>query len=219
MVWHKVRTCGLRLTLRRPWYTAGEGEELGILLWPPPDAVLPPTGWTQSPDAPTLAVLREEDIRPLGPFISAWGRDPLRVSEPGDAPTAFALPRGDLMSRGDPFTAEDLVLVPLQGEAAPTTDASAELASELKLPACLLRVPPRYDVLTGLWFADFAIREQVARRVTDRFIHLGLVRYQPHAREDVPAGARRSIRCSLPTTAWTVLLPRREVRVTLARDV
>ena len=68
----------------------------------PPDAALPQTAGTRSPDEKTLNELWEDDIGPLGPFVSAWGRDPLRTTEPA-GPTQFALQRSDLTGTEDPL--------------------------------------------------------------------------------------------------------------------
>ena len=110
------------------------------------------------------------------------------------------------------------MLVPVQGEAQLPEGPPVEH----EVPACLFRVAPRYDRQLRHWYADFGIASALAQRLTDRFVRLGLVRYQPHAREDrpdAPDQTRRSIRCSPPTSVWTVVPPRRELRATLTRHL
>jgi len=53
---------GLRVYLNRPWWSSGDGELLGVLLWPPIFG-----GPPQPPDA-------------LKPYVSRWGIDPIHTS-------------------------------------------------------------------------------------------------------------------------------------------
>jgi hypothetical protein len=67
---------GLRVYLDRPWWSSGEGELLGVVVWPAPVAAT--------------------DIDPpLKPYVTAWGRDPLYLS----APVPHAIPRLDDFTR------------------------------------------------------------------------------------------------------------------------
>ncbi len=59
------RACGLRIYLKRPWYSSGEGEQLAVVLKMP------------VPFNPTLA------MPSLPPFpVTTWGTDPTKVSGP-----------------------------------------------------------------------------------------------------------------------------------------
>jgi hypothetical protein len=64
---------GLRVYLDRPWWSSGDGEALGVVLWPgatPPDAA-------------------------AQPYVTAWGRDPLyrAAATPHPVPTVDDFPR------------------------------------------------------------------------------------------------------------------------------
>jgi len=70
------RDVRLRLWLRRPWFTSGEGERLGIILWPPPAFAVGPDDHVQIPfELSALAELHENDLGPIGRFVSVWGHD------------------------------------------------------------------------------------------------------------------------------------------------
>ncbi|MGO8701999.1 MAG: hypothetical protein ACLQVY_30315 [Limisphaerales bacterium] len=56
---------GLRVYLNRGWYSSGQDELLGVVLWP----ASPPTGVSPSPDYPT-----REQYKSL---FSQWGNDPI----------------------------------------------------------------------------------------------------------------------------------------------
>lgn len=82
----RVRQGGLlRVELARPWYTTGEGEQLGVLFWPggavPDDAL---------------------------PFVSWAGGDPIRTA--ADPPAVLSTPGGTTLRH--PETGHDLQLVP-----------------------------------------------------------------------------------------------------------
>ncbi|MXP65633.1 hypothetical protein E0493_19985 [Roseomonas sp. M0104] len=212
LVWTRTREVGLRLTLRRPWFTAGEGEELGIILWPPA-ALGPEPRVPITLDEGTLGRLIESDIGPLGPFVSAWARDPLRDPEPGGFPTYFPLERAHFAASDRGADAwRDVVLVPIAGG-----DLNRGLTEEAT--ASILRIVPRYDRATDVWTADIPFAPEAVRHLTDRFVRLGLVRWQEHARPDRRTGAGpRGIRCSEPASVWTVMPPARKVIVTALED-
>ena len=67
---------GLRVYLNRPWYSSGEGELLGVVLWP------------QAAGAPPSDTQREE----YKEFITQWGLDPLwDAGSVGPVPTTGSL--------------------------------------------------------------------------------------------------------------------------------
>ncbi|MBC9176136.1 hypothetical protein [Pseudoroseomonas ludipueritiae] len=84
----------VRLWFARPWFSSGEGERLGIVLWPPvkrpkslpcpaPDVLRPSTQETNPVlpvvDYMTLDRFAEIDLPGAGPFISRWGSDPIET--------------------------------------------------------------------------------------------------------------------------------------------
>ena len=210
LVWSMTRDVGAQLTLRPPGLTSGEGEEIGLITWPPPLPLGVTGGWGPEPDDKVLGALVEEDIGPLGPFVSAWARDPLRDADQNGGPAYFPIRREHFDAGGPGGAAwEDRVLVPVPGGS-----AAEDLAEEAV--ASILRLTPRRA--GDLWVVDIPFAAQALRRTTDRFVRLGLVRFQPQARADRTSGStRRGIRCSAPTSVWTVMPPRRHVRVTALR--
>ncbi|WP_134500725.1 hypothetical protein [Microvirga pakistanensis] len=88
------RVNAVRLWLARPWFSSGEGERLGIVLWPPvkrpkrlfrpiPDVRRPSTQET-TPVLPRVDYMvldrfAEIDLPGAGPFISRWGSDPIEM--------------------------------------------------------------------------------------------------------------------------------------------
>ncbi|MEB3255521.1 MAG: hypothetical protein VKJ05_03940 [Synechococcaceae cyanobacterium] len=70
------RRGGLRLYLEEPWFSSGDGELLGVLVWPGPSDGCP------HPGPPPLAVQSPTIPRRLQPFTSQWGRDPIWDSTP-----------------------------------------------------------------------------------------------------------------------------------------
>ncbi|PGV73200.1 hypothetical protein [Bacillus thuringiensis] len=55
---------GLRVYLDRPWYSSGDGELLGVVLWPESVGTMP-TGFALPPEK-------------VAPYVTQWGLDPIR---------------------------------------------------------------------------------------------------------------------------------------------
>jgi hypothetical protein len=106
------REVRLRIRMRRPWFSSGEGERLGIVLWPPdilgrsPAGGAAPVGET-SKDATRrrarsarsrvgrdydvasvetsdidMRAFADEDLGPGGSFVTRWGNDPVKRGQP-----------------------------------------------------------------------------------------------------------------------------------------
>jgi hypothetical protein len=93
---HRIsRTVVVRIPIARPWFSSGEDERLGIVLWPPhffaqqPDDLKTNRVWLETPAKDrnagqsnkrwiTLDDFRDEDLGPGGKFITRWGGDPTR---------------------------------------------------------------------------------------------------------------------------------------------
>jgi hypothetical protein len=82
------------------------------------------------------------------------------------------------------------------------------------LAVALRTFSPRFDPIEELWYVDVAVK-------TDPYpmprVRLGLVRYQPHAREDFDApngDTPTRLRVSTPVAEWIQPLPGRIVEVT-----
>ena len=74
---HRRMGGGLRIYLKRPWYSSGEGEQLAV--------IIPGKGSPQS-----LTSIMAKPGTGLNPFLTHWGVDPIKLSRPEDRfyPTA-----------------------------------------------------------------------------------------------------------------------------------
>ena len=89
-----------RARMRRPWFSSGEGERLGIVIWPPnlfeleavdvqQDSIkqLAPgrdalSLLTLPDDGSSIRELQDADLGPGGPWVTRWGADPIRPGYP-----------------------------------------------------------------------------------------------------------------------------------------
>lgn len=72
------RTGGLRLYLEEPWFSSGDGELLGVVIWPGEgDGCV---AGNPDPDEPASTPVIVPDG--LKPYASQWGRDPIWLSGP-----------------------------------------------------------------------------------------------------------------------------------------
>lgn len=215
------RTAVIRIPLGRGWFSSGDGERLGIVVWPPgllnAAAGLPPlpAGSSTCPPLPEVLALSDfmdEDLGPGGRFVTRWGSDPTKSVDhkaPADPrlpgfldPSSFKDIGHTPSASGIGFTAElaSVVRMPVRVEAPPgQPQADIPLTT---LNVSLVTYEPRFDIETEQWYVDAAIEHLFEAQP---FVRLGLVRFQPHAPED--------LQVSFPTTQWVQLLPRRDVRV------
>ena len=216
--WQSDRRSGLRLVARRPGFSSGEGEQWGIVFWPPP-------GWSESgpvadPAARLLETLYEEDLGTLGRWVSAWGRDPIRNLPKGAQPGSFLLRPEHIPNHvANGFRLHRTVLLPMPAPAA-RDGAAAEVAE-----VSMLAAPPRFVSAgprdPGHWYLDVPLD---LPEFDSPFIRLSVVRYQTHARpdrspRDGASMAPLSIRSSGPAVAWSQLPPRRQTRVYAASSL
>ncbi len=216
------RTAVIRIPLGRGWFSSGEGERLGIVVWPPgllnAAAGLPPlpAGSSTCPPLPEVLALpdfMDEDLGPGGRFVTRWGSDPTKgVDQNAPAhprlpgfldPSSFKDIGHTRSASGMGFTAElaSVVRMPVRVEA-PLGQPQADIPLTM-LDVSLVTYEPHFDIETEQWYVDAAIEHPFEAQP---FVRLGLVRFQPHAPED--------LQVSFPTTQWVQLLPRRDVRVT-----
>lgn len=216
-VWTTLtRTTVPRIRLARPWFSSGEGEMLGIILWPPHlpklssedvnrdhvrrRIIAPAEKENQPvhfepPPSIDLSGLQDLDLGNASRFITRWGDDPIREPTGGFMPLLLARDKFVEAEKNGVWRFEMDVQVPLGGETGGT--AIAEEPQEW-LRACLLLTTPLFDPDLEEWHADLPVT--LARSV-EPFLRLGLVRWQAHA---PPA-----LRCSTPAVAWTQLPPTR----------
>ncbi|MFO1100738.1 MAG: hypothetical protein U1E81_21395 [Xanthobacteraceae bacterium] len=93
------RSIRVRVRLKRPWFASGEGERVGVVLWPPNlfeadigdlrnDLIKPPpadraqVNLQSLPDDggsnTTKLQLQDDDLGPGGAWVTRWGADPIR---------------------------------------------------------------------------------------------------------------------------------------------
>lgn len=101
----------LRIYLDRPWYTSGEGERLGIVLWPPRiNGIEPPRladgyvprGANKNMGEMDLWNFDDADLGEAGKFVTRLGADPIRFHpklERGTAGSTAPRPIGPFMGR------------------------------------------------------------------------------------------------------------------------
>ena len=85
----------VRLWMRHGWFASGEGELLGVVLWPPryydPNAEKPANKDENlvrfNNRNISVATLEDTDLGPGGAFVSRWGGDPIR----GEASPQFGV--------------------------------------------------------------------------------------------------------------------------------
>lgn len=207
-----VRKCGVRLRFDRGMFSAGEGERIGIVLWPPDivkqnpadleDNTIEFVGRTM-----TLSDFVDADLGDGGQYISRWGGDPIR-SDPTPQngwfmpPTAFACLNpaevGEPQAH-DPKYVPTVKMPIMVAKPSGASDGTPAAGSLTFMQVALLTFEPYFDIEAEEWFVDVAMD---AARATDPFIRFGLVRYQPNAVGD-------DLQVSTPVRVWTQLLPRR----------
>jgi hypothetical protein len=194
-------------------FSAGEGERIGIVLWPPDILKQRPSDLDSNTvdlagRTMTLDDFEDADLGDGGQYISRWGGDPIR-SDPQPQkgwfmpPTAFAYLNP--AEAGEPQAHDPIyvptALMPISAAKPVGSDdgVSADSAPVTFLPVALLTFEPYFDIDAEEWFVDVAMD---GARATDPFIRLGLVRYQPNAIAD-------HLKVSTPVRVWTQLSPRR----------
>jgi hypothetical protein len=214
------RKCSVRLRFDRGWFSSGEDERLGIVLWPPRYLENPPSddNLVQTYRAMSLPDFQDEDLGDGGQFISRWGGDPVRKDAEPQAgwfipPAAFSFldPAETNKDLHPPATARKWPHDPkyVASELMPIADKPGTSTGDLPtikswLAVSLLTFRPYFDIDAEEWFVDVPMS---ASRATDPFIRFGLVRYQENAID-------ATLRVSTPNRVWTQLPPRRELNVT-----
>jgi hypothetical protein len=235
---HRVfrRRPRLRILLERPWYSSGEGERLGIVLWPPQlrEITSDRPGLAQldrgevlrsvlhafdpkDKDLMQLADFQDEDLGTGGKFTTRWGADPIRMNAGPSGPFLSrealldVVPESVAEPENDQTGYVPSVSVPLQDlreieKASPGADVPQRAYDTLT--AALATYVPRFDVESEKWFVDVALNPDL---VVEPFVRLGLVRYQAQAPEE--------LRVSAPTSVWAQVQPERKVEISTSRDI
>ena len=219
------RQCGLRLSLSRPWFSSGEDERLGIVLWPPPAIGLPNGNEAIIPaDAEILQRLHDSDLGPLGRFVSVWGMDPLGGQDAERRLTSRFLDRSQIIL-GAAATFHPRLLLPIPGMVRPEPGAAptGERVGPRETAAhvSLLATPVRFhNDIHGRSEAIVDFDLQLPSSAPTLF-RLGLARLQIRARPDndgnPDAGRRAGIRLSPPVAIEGHRPPSRRYAVRVTR--
>lgn len=211
-----------RIYLRRGWFSSGDGERLGIVLWPPHYF-----GRGQRLDEDKVSIngrdmdiveFDDADLGPGGAFISRWGGDPIRADgHPQQRVLINTGAFGDLdpmllpdcwRSPHDPKVVDYALMPVLQGGAASKPDVGNSSETNMTfLPVSLLTYEPCFDLDREEWYVDIDLRPLSP---SEPIVRLGLVRYQSESVCD-------EIKVSQPVTVMAPLLPRRELVVSLSQ--
>lgn len=210
--WRKVRRSGVRVWLARPWYSSGDGELLGVLVFDPDEWFEQNGSWSRRPKAQQA---------PDG-ATSLWAADPVvqdggRTSNP-TVPPLLALDHL-VLDAVETGAAESVgIRPPLNGEVPggrergwpegpgnPVAVAAAVALRDVqhRPEVRVLGYQPEYDEASGRWFADIALQETPALWP---FVRLAVARYQPQSIE----GASLS---PVALTSWVQPLPTRTLTV------
>jgi hypothetical protein len=209
----------IRVSMNRGWFSSGDGERLGIVVWPPvrsqmDEARLEKDRVSTRGGKPArvmdLSTFEDGDLGAGGKFITRWGDDPVRPPHrASDTTTAHTfIPRAafrDLdptAGRGFDASFVECVRMPVRKDSSIDKPSDASAAPEMFLEVALATYMPRFDVRTEQWYVDIDIEHPSE---AEPFVRLGLVRFQEHAARD--------IQVSYPVVQWTQLLPRRHVQV------
>jgi hypothetical protein len=206
----KKRNTGLRLVLRRPWFSTGEGERVGIVLWPPPVLNLPfakgqpPFNETELPNDLALNILTEEDLNPFGRMVSVWGGDPTKTA-PRERNSKhrflsfkeFNLPKTAML--------HPRVLMPM-----PASVSVSGQEKRIFVEVSVVSFPVELEEGATDAYVDIDITPIAG--VAEPLLRLGVVRLQTNARRDTPPsfrGERSGIRCSPASVVEARLFPER----------
>lgn len=224
------RTTSYRIWLRRPWASSGEGEKLGVVLWPPGLFAKGVERDDTGTPIPKLELL-DGDLGPGGQYVSRWGADPIMR---GAAPAGPLLTPSIVQGHGGETVGTAFMPVPVEGpwssagqdnlskqttvgpetaqNQAPSQPSKASPSEYLAVSLCTFT--PLFDPSEELWYVDLALRTGPYPMPRMR---LGLVRYQPNAREDfevIDGGTPTRLRVSTPVAEWIQPLPGRSVEAT-----
>lgn len=222
-IWHNRRS-SLRIPLGREWFSSGEDESVGIVLWPPTFEDFDPKQKKITKGAPLVQIedkyeagakrvinlediggvgvmFSDDDLGPGGKFVSRRGSDPVRGGSEREPVLSCSAIADIMRDQNDVRRAHFIenVLMPLDDEGKDQTEGKKTPLPPMRVALALYE--PRFDVEREEWYIDVTLDAPAA---ADGFVRLGLVRYQPHA---IP-----ELRCSRPVVQWAQPLSERKLR-------
>lgn len=229
------QSCVFTIWHARPFFSSGEGEKIALVLWPPGlfarGTTLDEKGQEILPKkADEAPAFYDEDLGPGGSYVTRWAADPLVGDDVPQSkfPTGPLIDPSRLPSDGEriprvfmPVPISNQTWAPSDQTDAKQKDqtggpknAAAEQTPVAFMAVALQAFEPRFDPIRQLWYFHVTL-------TTDPLafprVRLGLVRYQPHAREDdVPFEGSEPVRLrvSTPVKEWVKPLPGRRATVT-----
>jgi len=176
----RTRRAGVRVVMDRPWYSSGDGEQLGVMLLaadpnPPPPPPPPDPGPEPGPGPLPFAVMSGPIAPAVAPLVTQWGNDPTlgvgpdlpapRTPTPAQFTNAVAVAYGITPAEGNPGAPFAAVAFDVQFEPPDAADPGASADATRHA----------HD---GHWFADIDIDPGAADLP---FIRFALVRFQANA--------------------------------------
>jgi hypothetical protein len=161
----------VRVYLKRPWYSSGQGEKLALIGWPHDLAA----GGT-----PDETICDLDDTGRLRGFITRWGADPIRLS--GKLPELISADDLGNPTKSTLGNFEDKVsdlLLTLAPDPSDVNGGGDQSPASARVS--IFTYKPTLDPQEGLWTADIAIKHGNSYFP---FVQLGLARYQPKAIKD-----------------------------------
>ncbi|SFU14119.1 hypothetical protein [Mesorhizobium sp. YR577] len=219
-----VRRARTRLYLGRGWFSSGEGERLGIVLWPPhyKDLSSDDIDCDRIPFNERTLKLTDFDDADLGAggaFVTRWGGDPVREDKSPQSgnlipPKAFAdIDRNGQGPHRPEFEADVMMPVPRasppdggtsgSGKNGASTAGDGEMQAYEYLRVSLLTFEPHFDLDREEWYVDIELKPI---RASEPFVRFGLVRYQKQT-------ISNELATSEPVTVTMQLLPERRAEI------
>jgi hypothetical protein len=164
-VFRRTRFAGVRVWMKRPWYTSGSGETLAVLCW-------------------ARTRVRKAEIERYLRTVSRWGTDPVFEKELGARTDMGVIVRKDFLHALPDSPAE--LPVPRTAERPPGASSAGSSAAAAPPPGPATAEDPRLGLAVHqpkfhpeerLWYCDIFIHP---RRYTP-FVFLSVARYQPFA--------------------------------------
>lgn len=212
-----TRAARTRLHFGRGMFDSGEGERIGIVLWPPDYAMQDPTLMDKDvvvigKHKMKLADLDDADLGPGGRFVTRWGGDPIRkdmAPQTGNFIPASAFRDLGRLGQGPHrpgYVRSARMPIDISEEVDPATGQVIVKDAEPPefLDVSLLTYEPCFDLDREEWYVDVDLHPTLA---TDPFVRFGLVRYQENA-------INPELKLSEPVVVWAQILPRRSVALT-----
>jgi hypothetical protein len=214
---HVMRTARTRLHFGRGMFSSGEGERIGIVLWPPHYAAQDPSLMEKDKFVVggrniKLPDFDDADLGPGGRFVTRWGGDPIRRdASPQSSNLIPASALRDLQRVGQGphrpnYVPHARMPIDISEEVDPAT--GKVIVKDVEPPefldVSLLTYEPCFDLDREEWYVDVDLHPSLA---TDPFVRFGLVRYQEHSID-------QKLMMSEPISVWAQVLPQRKVSLT-----